>query len=208
MKGQANRMGHRLSKIYTRTGDQGTTGLGDGSRVGKDSPRMDAIGTVDELNSAVGMVLSHQVSDSVHRCLTEVQHDLFNLGGELSMPGHGMIDEAHVARLEQQLDTFNADLPYLKEFILPGGSQAASSCHLARAICRRAERTVVKLGRSDPINLQAQIYLNRLSDLLFVVARVLCRAEGGQEVLWQRGRAGANRDGTAPKQNNKKGTEK
>ncbi|HET7662637.1 MAG TPA: cob(I)yrinic acid a,c-diamide adenosyltransferase [Rhodanobacteraceae bacterium] len=179
-------MGNRLSKIYTRTGDDGTTGLGDGSRVAKDSPRVAAYGTTDELNSAIGMVLaSPDVSDAVRETLTQVQHDLFDLGGELCIPGMEMIRDADVERLEQTLDRFNADLPMLKEFILPGGGMAAANCHLARTICRRAERAVVTLAREEDVRPQVTHYLNRLSDLLFVLARVLARASGHGEVLWQ-----------------------
>ncbi len=179
-------MGHRLSKIYTRTGDQGTTGLGDGSRVDKDCLRVETFGTVDELNSAIGIVLAHPVPESVRECLTRVQHDLFDLGGELCLPGHTVIDENHVKRLEEILDVFNKDLPKLKEFILPGGNHEAAACHLARTICRRAERRMVNFNHSEPVNPPAIIYLNRLSDLLFVIARVLTRASGGSEVLWKR----------------------
>jgi cob(I)alamin adenosyltransferase len=178
-------MGNRLSKIYTRTGDDGTTGLGDGTRVGKDSARVNAYGTVDELNSAIGMLLSHEVPGAVRECLTQVQHDLFDLGGELCIPGMSMVFDDDVTRLENVLDTFNADLPPLKDFILPGGGIAASTCHLARTICRRAEREVVALGRVDAVRAEATRYLNRLSDLLFVIARVLARASGHGEVLWQ-----------------------
>lgn len=179
-------MGHRLSKIYTRTGDQGTTGLGDGSRVDKDCLRVESFGTVDELNSAIGVVLAHPVPESVQQCLTRIQHDLFDLGGELCLPGHSVIDENHVKRLEEILDALNKDLPKLKEFILPGGNHEAAACHLARTICRRAERRMVRFSRSEHINSQAIVYLNRLSDLLFVIARVLARASGDREVLWKR----------------------
>jgi cob(I)alamin adenosyltransferase len=183
-------MGHRLSKIYTRTGDDGTTGLGDGSRVDKDSQRVEAYGAVDEANSSIGVVLGFAaVPDDVRRCLTEVQHDLFELGGELSIPGHQAVRASFVARLEQDLDGFNEDLPPLKEFILPGGGQAAAACHLARAITRRAERRVASLGKEEKVRDEALQYLNRLSDLLFVIARVLARVETGQEVLWNRDRA-------------------
>ena len=178
-------MGNRLSKIYTRTGDDGTTGLGDGSRVAKDSARVNAYGTVDELNSALGMLLAHELPDTVRECLTQVQHDLFDLGGELCIPGMAMVFDADVERLESTLDGFNADLPPLKDFILPGGGIAAGTCHLARTICRRAEREVVTLARHDTVRPEATRYLNRLSDLLFVIARVLARASGHGEVLWQ-----------------------
>lgn len=182
-------MGKRLSKIYTRTGDDGTTGLGDGSRTPKDSTRVEAYGTVDEANSAIGVVLAvDAVPDDVRRCLTEVQHDLFELGGELCIPGHSAVTQSFVERLERDLDAFNADLPRLKEFILPGGGAAAAACHLARTIVRRAERRTQTLAGSEDIRPEAIRYLNRLSDLLFVIARVLSRLESGQEVLWDRSR--------------------
>ncbi|MBS0556309.1 MAG: cob(I)yrinic acid a,c-diamide adenosyltransferase [Proteobacteria bacterium] len=178
-------MGNRLSRIYTKTGDDGTTGLGDGSRTPKDSVRVNAYGTVDELNSAIGMVLAQEVPDAVRETLTQVQHDLFDLGGELCIPGMAMIHDVDVTRLESTLDGFNADLPMLKEFILPGGGMAAACCHLARTVCRRAERETVTLARSETVRPEAIRYLNRLSDLLFVVSRVLARASGHGEVLWQ-----------------------
>ena len=180
-------MGKRLSKIYTRTGDDGTTGLGDGTRVAKDSMRVEAYGTVDEANSAIGVVLAcDSVSPDISNVLTEVQHDLFELGGELCIPGHSAITDAHVERLEVELDSLNADLPALEEFILPGGGQAAAACHLARTIVRRAERVTTTLAREENVRPEALKYLNRLSDLLFVIARVLARAESGEEVLWNR----------------------
>ncbi len=183
------RMGHRLSRIYTRTGDTGTTGLGDGSRVPKDDPRVEAFGDVDELNSVVGMVLAvPRLPRAIVNCLTEVQHDLFDLGGELSIPGHRLIKDETIEKLEQVLDSFNAGLPALKEFILPGGGRAAATCHLARAVCRRAERRVWSLSGAEKIAPQVPRYLNRLSDLLFVLARVLARRESGSEVLWKRDR--------------------
>jgi cob(I)alamin adenosyltransferase len=182
-------MGKRLSKIYTRTGDDGTTGLGDGCRVAKDSARVEAYGTVDEANSAIGVVLSHaSVPDSVRSCLTEVQHDLFELGGELCIPGHSAITSTAVERLEQNLDAHNHDLPTLEDFILPGGGPAAAACHLARTIVRRAERRTKTLADAESVRDEALRYLNRLSDLLFVHARVIARAESGQEVLWNRKR--------------------
>jgi cob(I)alamin adenosyltransferase len=180
-------MGNRLSKIYTRTGDKGVTGLGDGSRVDKDSLRVEAYGTVDELNSAVGLVLAAELPDAVRDCLTRVQHELFDLGGELCMPGNTMIPDGYVDRLEHDLDAFNEDLPPLKDFILPGGSESAARCHLARTVARRAERRVVSLAHNEAVNDATIRYLNRLSDLLFVVARVLARNEGGSEVLWVHG---------------------
>ncbi|GAB2587478.1 cob(I)yrinic acid a,c-diamide adenosyltransferase [Dyella jejuensis] len=179
-------MGNRLSKIYTRTGDDGSTGLGDGSRVAKDSARVNAYGTVDELNSTIGMVLACEgVDDAVRETLVQVQHELFDLGGELCIPGMAMIEDGDITRLEQALDGFNEPLPPLKDFILPGGGMAAACCHLARTVCRRAEREVIALGRVESIRPQAQRYLNRLSDLLFVLGRVLARAGGHGEVLWQ-----------------------
>jgi len=179
-------VGNRLSKIYTRTGDDGSTGLGDGSRVQKDSLRVTAYGTVDELNSTIGMVLASEgVNDAIRETLTQVQHELFDLGGELCIPGMAMIDDADVDRLETVLDGFNEPLPPLKDFILPGGGMAAATCHLARTVCRRAERDVVALSHVEDVRPQASRYLNRLSDLLFVLCRVLARASGHGEVLWQ-----------------------
>jgi cob(I)alamin adenosyltransferase len=179
-------MGNRLSKIYTRTGDDGSTGLGDGARVAKESLRVEAYGSVDETNSAVGVVLAiSTLPQAVRRCLTEVQHDLFDLGGELCIPGHRMVTAAYVDRLETELDGFNDPLPPLKDFILPGGGPAAAACHVARAVCRRAERRCWSLARVEEIAPDALKYLNRLSDLLFVIARVLAREESGSEVLWR-----------------------
>ncbi|HNW78765.1 MAG TPA: cob(I)yrinic acid a,c-diamide adenosyltransferase [Candidatus Competibacteraceae bacterium] len=178
-------MGNRLSRIYTRTGDQGSTGLGNGERVAKDCPRIEAIGAVDELNCAIGRVLVHDVREAVRQSLQIVQHKLFDLGGELSIPGYQAVRDEDVAQLESDLEQFNADLPPLKEFILPGGGRAAADCHLARAICRRAERRLVSLARDEDISEQARVYLNRLSDLLFVMCRILARDEGGIEVLWR-----------------------
>ena len=163
-------MGNRLTKIYTKTGDDGTTGLGDGSRVSKDSARVNAYGTVDEANSAIGLILACELPENVRSLLVSVQHHMFDLGGELCIPGHAAIFQADILHLEQQLDEFNADLPALKDFILPGGGLAASHCHLARTICRRAERDVVSLSRHDAVRPEAIQYLNRLSDLLFVLA--------------------------------------
>lgn len=181
-------MGKRLTKIYTRTGDDGTTGLGDGTRVAKDSLRIEAIGAVDSLNSFIGRVLSHDLPDRVRECLVDVQHDLFELGAELCLPGVTKIEDAHLARLERELDAFNADLPGLKEFILPGGASVAADAHVARTACRNAERIVVALGKVEPAGDGARRYLNRLSDLLFVIARVVNRAAGRPDVLWQQGR--------------------
>jgi cob(I)alamin adenosyltransferase len=183
------RMGNRLSKIYTRTGDDGTTGLGDGNRVPKDSLRVDAYGTVDELNSTVGLVLAVPgLPADVSTCLTRIQHELFDLGGELCIPGAKVMTEAHVTALERALDGLNEPLPALKEFILPGGGPATAACHLARTVARRAERRAWALSKAEPINLEVPRYLNRLSDLLFVIARVLVRHERGAEVLWRHDR--------------------
>ena len=177
-------MGNRLSKIYTRTGDDGSTGLGDGSRVSKDSARVTAYGTVDEANSAIGLVLAAELPPEVREVLVSVQHHMFDLGGELCIPGHAAVFDADIEGLEKTLDAFNADLPPLKDFILPGGGLAAAHCHLARTICRRAEREVVTLSHHDAVRPEAIRYLNRLSDLLFVLARVLARSSGHGEVLW------------------------
>ena len=181
-------MGNRLSRIYTRTGDDGTTGLGDGTRVGKDSARVNAYGTVDEANSSIGVILAAQVPDDIRQLLTTVQHQLFDLGGELCIPGHAAISAEDVDALERQLDHYNEALPALKDFILPAGGEAAARCHLARTIVRRAERETVTLARHDAVRPEAIRYLNRLSDLLFVLARVLARADGQGEVLWNHAR--------------------
>lgn len=182
-------MAKRLTRIYTRTGDDGTTGLSDGSRTPKDAIRIDAIGDVDELNSALGLVLAEDLPDDMRASLSAVQNDLLDLGGELCLPGHTIISEQHVARLEAELERLNATLPALKDFVLPGGSRAAAAAHLSRTICRRAERRVVTLARSEPVAQQLLQYLNRLSDLMFVVARALNRHAGGDDVLWQQGRS-------------------
>jgi len=180
-------MGHRLSKIYTRTGDDGSTGLGDGVRVPKEHLRVEAYGTVDEANSAIGVVLAVTgLPEAVTAALTDVQHDLFDLGGELCIPGHRAITAQYVERLEHILDRFNEPLPPLKDFILPGGGTAAAACHLARTVTRRAERRVWSLARAESVAPEVTQYLNRLSDLLFVIARVLARHEQGSEVLWRR----------------------
>jgi cob(I)alamin adenosyltransferase len=179
-------VGNRLSKIYTRTGDDGSTGLGDGTRTGKDSLRVAAYGTVDELNSTIGVIVAVDgIDPAIAETLTQIQHELFDLGGELCIPGMAMITDADIDRLETILDGFNADLPPLKDFILPGGGMAAACCHVSRTVCRRAEREVVALARVEEVRPQAQRYLNRLSDLLFVICRVLARANGHGEVLWQ-----------------------
>lgn len=187
-------MANRLTKIYTRTGDDGTTGLGDGARSGKESTRIEAIGNVDELNSCIGVLLAENLEEGVRSKLENIQHDLFDLGGDLSIPGRVSMSEIQVTRLEQQLDQYNVTLPALKEFILPGGTRAAALCHVARAVCRRAERCVVRLSRTEtvaPLNIQ---YLNRLSDFLFVLCRVLNRQQDVGDVLWQPGK---NRDSAA-----------
>ena len=181
-------MGNRLTRIYTRTGDGGTTGLSDGSRVKKDAARIEAIGAVDELNSALGVLLAEELPDAARACLVDVQHDLFDLGGELSKPGHTIISRAHVTRLEAMLDRFNTGLPPLKDFILPGGSRAGALAHVARVVCRRAERRLVTLARKEKTTPVLIAYLNRLSDLLFVLARVLNRHAGHSDVLWQQGK--------------------
>ena len=178
-------MGNRLSRIYTRTGDDGSTGLGDGTRVGKDSARVTAYGTVDEANCAIGLLLAASVPEPIRDLLTTVQHQLFDLGGELCIPGHAAINDADVDALEAALDAHNADLPPLREFILPGGGDAAARCHLARTIVRRAERETVSLTRVEDVRPQVVRYLNRLSDLLFVLSRVLSRADGHGEVIWK-----------------------
>ena len=179
-------MGHGLSEIYTRTGDDGTTGLGDGSRVRKDAPRVQAYGEVDELNSVIGLVLAHQPVAPVAQALQTIQHHLFDLGGELSVPGMALIQDEDILWLENTLDKLNANLPMLKEFILPGGSPTSAFLHLARTVCRRAERQCIGAGQHDDIRPAAIRYLNRLSDLLFVMARVQCRHECGQELLWNK----------------------
>ena len=176
-------MGHRLSKITTRTGDAGETGLGDGTRVSKDSARVQALGDIDELNCVIGLVLAEDVSREVRDALGQVQHDLFDLGGELSIPGHKLLKPSRVEALEEILEAWNAGLEPLKEFILPGGTRAAAAAHLARTVCRRAERDVVTLAHGDRVNPQVIVYLNRLSDLLFVLARV-CNNDGKDDVLW------------------------
>ena len=178
-------MGHRLSKIYTRTGDDGSTGLGDGTRVPKDSARVEAYGTVDELNSMLGLLLCEVPGEALHAALTRIQHTLFDLGGELCIPGRSVLVEAQVTELENILDQLNSDLAPLKEFILPGGTRAAALCHVARSVCRRAERRVYTLSRNEAVAPASLKYLNRLSDLLFVMARALNHTSGTPDVLWQ-----------------------
>jgi cob(I)alamin adenosyltransferase len=181
-------MGNRLSKIATRTGDKGTTGLGDGSRTGKDSVRIHAIGEVDELNSHIGLLLCEPMPDELHEELVSIQHDLFDLGGELCIPGYQMLKEEHVQRLDALLEKYNATLPALTEFILPAGSRAASLAHVCRTVCRRAERSIVTLGNQETIHDHPRQYVNRLSDLMFVLSRVLNRFAGGSDVLWRHDR--------------------
>lgn len=178
-------MGNRLSKIYTRTGDNGTTGLGDGTRVAKDSTRVEAMGTVDELNAVIGVLLTEPLPEAISKTLTRVQHDLFDLGGEICIPGHVMVKAERIAVLEETLDQLNDDLSPLKEFILPGGTRAAAYCHLARTVCRRAERQLIKLGHEEAVTDVSLQYLNRLSDLLFVMCRVINKDAGCADVLWK-----------------------
>ncbi len=181
-------MGHRLTKIYTRTGDQGTTGLGNGQRIAKSHRRVAAMGTVDELNSVLGLLLCEQISDHIRDILQYVQHRLFDIGGELSIPGHCIITEQNIEQLEVWMDHMNRQLPPLKEFILPGGSQAAAMSHLARTVCRRAERCVIQLAEEKEalVSAHSMAYLNRLSDLLFVLSRQLNREHNVSDVFWQR----------------------
>ncbi|MDA8365277.1 MAG: cob(I)yrinic acid a,c-diamide adenosyltransferase [Gammaproteobacteria bacterium] len=178
-------MGHRLTRIYTRTGDDGTTGLGNGTRVGKDNVRVEALGAVDELNSVLGLLLTEPLIPEAAGALVKIQHTLFDLGAELSVPGRQIVQDERIAELESLLDRWNAQLPPLKDFILPGGTRPAAVCHLARSVCRRAERRVYALSRQETASPDALHYLNRLSDLLFVLARTLNRAAGAGDVLWQ-----------------------
>ncbi len=183
-------MGNRLSKIVTRTGDDGSTGLADGSRVSKESARIEACGTVDELNSSIGVLLAQSgLPEPMAAQLLDIQHDLFDLGGELAIPGSTVILSPKVEALEALVEEWNAELPSLREFVLPGGGAAAAHCHMARSICRRAERRCWALSRSEPVGPQALRYLNRLSDLLFVLSRVLARRANGSEVMWRRDRS-------------------
>ena len=178
-------MANRLSKIYTRTGDDGTTGLGDGTRVAKDSLRVDAMGDVDELNSVIGLMLTEAVPDILVDTLTQIQHDLFNLGGEICIPDYVILSQANIDNLEEAIDTLNDALEPLKEFILPGGTKAAAYCHLARTVCRRAERKLITLARDEKVTAVSLKYLNRLSDLLFVLCRIINKEAGVPDVLWQ-----------------------
>lgn len=179
-------MGHRLSKLYTRTGDDGTSGLSGGDRVPKNHERMNAMGTVDELNSVIGLLISKLEDDELMALFTAIQHDLFNIGGEISMPGHSFINDAKITSLESKIDHFNEAVEPLKDFILPGGSEAASVCHMARSIARRAERDVITLHYAEPVCDTTRQYLNRLSDLLFVVARVINLRLGHDDILWKK----------------------
>ena len=178
-------MANRLSKIYTRTGDDGTTGLGDGSRTNKDSLRVEAMGDVDELNAVIGILLNEPLAAEIQDTLTRVQHDLFDLGGEICIPGHAMVKAERVSALEETLDRLNEQLQPLKEFILPGGSRAAAYCHLARTVCRRAERQLTRLSREEPVTTISLQYLNRLSDLLFVMCRAINKQAEVPDVLWK-----------------------
>jgi cob(I)alamin adenosyltransferase len=188
---ETERKGNRLSKIVTKTGDAGTTGLGDGSRTTKDSLRIDAIGEVDELNSNIGVLLCEELPARVRAALLDIQHDLFDLGGELCLPGMEIIKDTQVARLETLAEEFNRDLPMLKEFILPGGTRPAAIAHVCRTICRRAERSMVRLHNAEPLSDAARRFINRLSDLLFILGRLLNRAGGRGDVLWQKGKNAA-----------------
>ncbi|HJP05300.1 MAG: ATP:cob(I)alamin adenosyltransferase [Chromatiales bacterium] len=189
-------MGNRLSKIYTRTGDDGSTGLGDGTRVSKTSSRVEAYGCIDELNSTLGLAIAAGIPEELAAVLTDIQQQLFDLGGELCMPGGSTLSAADVDRVEQVMDQFNESLPPLKDFILPGGSPASAACHLARTVCRRAERRLLTLSQAEEINSESLRYLNRLSDLLFVVARVLNKLDNGEEVLWRGGKLKQSASGT------------
>lgn len=179
-------MGYRLSKIYTRTGDKGTTGLATGERVDKDDLRIETLGTVDELLSSIGLLIaSLGDSDTLTATLQQVQHRLFDIGSEIALPGHVVITSELVSWLEERLDEENEKIPPLKEFILPGGSMAAANCHMTRAICRKLERRMVSLAKQTTINPYASAYVNRLSDLLFVYARAIARQDNGKEILWE-----------------------
>ncbi len=178
-------MGNRLSKLYTRTGDDGTTGLGNGTRIDKTDLRIEAMGDVDELNATIGLVLTTDMDAHLNKVFTRVQHDLFNIGGELALPDQAILKEDNVSQLEAQIDAYNTDLAPLKEFILPGGSTGAAYCHLARTVCRRAERTMIRLSQADSVSAPSLQYLNRLSDFLFVACRVLNRTAGIEDIFWQ-----------------------
>jgi cob(I)alamin adenosyltransferase len=181
-------MGHRITKVYTRTGDDGTTALGNGKRTDKDSQRMEVIGDIDELNSLLGVLAASNLSDDMAGYLLNIQHRLFDIGAELAVPGNAVTDTSHIQRLEDLVDNYNTDLKPLKEFILPGGNMSAAICHLARSVCRRTERKIVKLGRSEYVNPNTLIYINRLSDLLFVFARIINQQKRKKEVYWDKNR--------------------
>ena len=179
-------MANRLTKIYTKTGDQGETGLGDGSRVKKFDPRIESLGNIDELNSIIGIILIENLPADKKTILEKIQHDLFDIGGELSIPNHMVIDEVKINFLENSLDEMNNDLPSLKEFILPGGCKASSFCHLARTVCRRVERNLFKLTQTEKVNESSLKYINRLSDFLFVLARFLNKTNEFSDVFWKK----------------------
>jgi cob(I)alamin adenosyltransferase len=179
-------MGNRLSKLYTRTGDDGTSGLSDGARISKNHPRMQAMGTVDELNSMIGLMICKLDDEELEPLYVSIQHDLFNIGGEISMPGHSFIAANKIDALEQKIDSFNARVKPLKDFILPGGSEAASICHVARSIARRAERDIVSLHHNEEVSDTTLQYINRLSDLLFATARIINQTLGREDVLWKK----------------------
>ena len=179
-------MGNRLSKLYTRTGDDGTSGLSGGARIAKNHERMNAMGSIDELNSVIGLLICKLEDAELSELFTAVQHDLFNIGGEISMPEHSFIQQEKVELLESKIDFYNESVEPLKDFILPGGSEAASVCHMARAIARRAERDLVSLHQSEAVFETTRQYLNRLSDLLFVVARIINLRLGHGDVLWKK----------------------
>lgn len=177
-------MANRLSVIATRTGDDGTTGLGDGSRCPKDAPRIAALGDVDELNSAIGLLLTETLPEDVAKDLLAIQHDLFDMGAELCIPGHAAVTPAQILWLDERLKHYNAQLPHLREFILPGGSRASAQAHVARTVCRRAERALATLAHEEAIHPPVRQYLNRLSDLMFVLARHVNHAQGRSDVFW------------------------
>jgi cob(I)alamin adenosyltransferase len=187
-QGRIRGMANRLTKIVTKTGDDGTTGLGDGTRVRKDSPRVELMGNLDELNSAIGCVLAERLPENVASALTAIQNDLFDLGGEICIPGRSALWDTHVEELDRRIEALREPLPPLRDFVLPGGARAAAACHLARAVCRRAERSLVALGRIEAVSALSIQYLNRLSDLLFLAARTINAASGSPEVIWKPGR--------------------
>jgi cob(I)alamin adenosyltransferase len=184
-------MANRLTKIVTKTGDDGTTGLGDGTRTGKDAPRVEVMGNLDELNSAIGCVLAERLPSDVAAALTSVQNDLFDLGGEICIPDRSALWDAHLEEIDRRIESLREPLPPLQDFVLPGGSRAGAACHLARAVCRRAERSLVALGRVESVSQLSIQYLNRLSDLLFLAARSINAVSGAPETIWKPGREGA-----------------